>query len=527
MKWTAVALSMIVVVGLLISGISVPVAAVNVSPSSNSAAKAAGRVSTNQAIAPEGTQPSNATVPTFPNFPSWREYVAKVPTPSAGCFSAKYPNLVWQRTKCGPPASGHESPSRTPTTLSARSEQVGNGNDWVAQSPGTLIATAIGSFPSVTGLTSETDTGQGDNSYSLQMNSQGGAPGQGFPVNSPYSDTAGVTGWEQFIYQSTPSGGSVWIEYWLMGYSAVNCPGTAGGCCANIPSPPGGGTGWIPDIKPTDYGGDCYDNPAVASAPYEQPTSLWSEMLIAHANDANGDDDAIFCAPNVASCYTFSNPTNILNLYEQWTLAEFGVFGYIGASQANFNPETTITVTNTLEDQSGNNISPVTPCPNNGQTGETNNLDLGSCSLSLINGASSAMEMVFVESNVAPQTLTTSVYSGSGSISPDCSSGCPEAFGSSVAVTANPSPGWQFSYWTQPSGSIALTSCFPVYGVSPNPCTFSMPSNDVTLGATFTQIMTLTTNVDSGQGSVSPDCSGGCSETVGSSQTVQANPDSG
>ena len=196
---------------MLTSVISVQVAAVNESRSSNSVAKPTGSVTVNPAIAPEN---SSQPPPSFPTYAAWRGYVAKVPTPSAGCFKATYPNPVWQRTKCGPPASGHLSPSQTSTTHSTHSEQVGNTNDWVAQSPaGTLIGFALGSFPSVTGLTSETDVcassqapcwnstlpydgGAGPNAYGLQLNTQ-----IGFSVVSPYSDNAGVTGWEQFVYQ--------------------------------------------------------------------------------------------------------------------------------------------------------------------------------------------------------------------------------------------------------------------------------------------------------------------------------------
>ncbi|MGA8904763.1 MAG: hypothetical protein WB661_07120, partial [Candidatus Bathyarchaeia archaeon] len=75
------------------------------------------------------------------------------------------------------------------------------------------------------------------------------------------------------------------------------------------------------------------------------------------------------------------------------------------------------------------------------------------------------------------QTLTTNVASGSGFVSPNCPSGCSEVVGSSVTVTATPSPGWQFSAWSTQTG----ISC------STNPCTFSMPNNAVTLKATFTK----------------------------------------
>ena len=159
-----------------------------------------------------------------------------------------------------------------------------------------------------------------------------------------------------------------------------------------------------------------------------------------------------------------------------------------------------------------------------------------------------------------PQTLITSVDAGSGSVLPNCPSGCQQQVGRSVSVSATANSGWAFSSWT-----VTGASCSG--GASSNPCTFTMPSNAVTLSATFTQIivsstttsvssssittLSSTTNstvssttssvsssttqvsaeifaaVDSGQGSVTPNCPSGCSEAVDSSITVTATPSSG
>jgi len=87
-------------------------------------------------------------------------------------------------------------------------------------------------------------------------------------------------------------------------------------------------------------------------------------------------------------------------------------------------------------------------------------------------------------SALSTQKLITVVDAGSGTLSPNCpsASGCGEAIGSSVTVTATASSGWQFSSWSTQTG----ISC------SNNPCTFSMPNNAVTLKATFTQLFTVT-----------------------------------
>jgi len=122
--------------------------------------------------------------------------------------------------------------------------------------------------------------------------------------------------------------------------------------------------------------------------------------------------------------------------------------------------------------------------------------------------------------NPTPQTLVTQVDSGSGSVTPNCSGsgGCSESVGSPITVTATPSSGWFFSNWSTQGG----VSC------SANPCTFNMPNNAVTLGATFTQVtQTLTTNVQTGSGAVTPNCAGGCSDPLGSGISVTATPASG
>lgn len=84
-------------------------------------------------------------------------------------------------------------------------------------------------------------------------------------------------------------------------------------------------------------------------------------------------------------------------------------------------------------------------------------------------------------------TLITSVGSGSGSVSPSCPSpsGCNEAVGSSVSVTATAASGYLFSHWT-------LTGAVCSGGSSSNPCQFTMPNNPVTVSAIFVQPTSIT-----------------------------------
>ena len=82
------------------------------------------------------------------------------------------------------------------------------------------------------------------------------------------------------------------------------------------------------------------------------------------------------------------------------------------------------------------------------------------------------------------EPLTTNVASGSGSIAPDCSSGCSESVGVLVSLTATASSGWTFSSW-----SITGASCSG--GSATNPCTFTMPNAAVSVSATFAVTQTL------------------------------------
>src|SRR5208337_676390 len=79
-------------------------------------------------------------------------------------------------------------------------------------------------------------------------------------------------------------------------------------------------------------------------------------------------------------------------------------------------------------------------------------------------------------------TLITSVGSGSGSVSPNCSgpSGCNETVGSLVSVNATASSGYLFSHWAVTGADCSGSS-------SSNSCQFTMPSNPVTVSAIFVQ----------------------------------------
>src|ERR1700692_979228 len=98
---------------------------------------------------------------------------------------------------------------------------VGNGNDVSAQVSG-HISEAVGSFDSVTGVTSESGTGpfSGPNAFTLQLNSNFFAS----PACSGAANPSNCRGWQQFIYANVSCPHCAFIQYWLLGFGSTNCP---------------------------------------------------------------------------------------------------------------------------------------------------------------------------------------------------------------------------------------------------------------------------------------------------------------
>jgi len=89
---------------------------------------------------------------------------------------------------------------------------VGNGIDFSAGVTG-VINGVTGSFPIVSGVTSEMGSNGIPNSYSLQLNAK--------PFATPVCGAQPLCqGWEQFIYSSQ---GFIFIQFWLEYYNTT-CP---------------------------------------------------------------------------------------------------------------------------------------------------------------------------------------------------------------------------------------------------------------------------------------------------------------
>ena len=269
---------------------------------------------------------------------SWRQAIAQTPVPQEGCFTASYPNARWTEVQCkvAPtrpyvPRNGH------------RGYTVGNGNDYSAV-VSHIITSAVGSFPTVTGVKRETGYGGQANTYSIQLNSEFFTTS----VCNGASDPASCQGWEQFVYSNS---GVAFMQYWLINYGST-CPSG----------------GWM------SYSGSCYRNSSAVSVPAQAITQL-ANLKLSGAAVASGTDTLTMTTANNA--YSTTGKDSVVNLAHAWNAAEFNIVGDGGGSAAKFNIGSSVTVEIALKD--GSTTAPA--CQgDDGTTGETNNLKLGSCS---------------------------------------------------------------------------------------------------------------------------------------------------
>ncbi|MBV8157803.1 MAG: hypothetical protein JO278_09105 [Dyella sp.] len=287
----------------------------------------------------------------------WREDISHTATPSEGCFEATYPSIIWKQVACRD-ATPRVAPVPRWSKFGA-SETAGNGNDYTLQSA-TLITEAIGTFPVVTGVTSETGVGVpaygnggilGPNEYSLQINSSFNS------TTSACNGHAGCTVWQQFVYApdySVQGQAAVFMQYWLIGYGGRRCPSGFG----------------------SDGAGDCYKNSAAAAAP-DVPATQLGNVKLTGTVAANGNDTVVFT--NGTQAYSSSGKDSVLYLAQVWNVSEFNVVGNAGGSEAEFNSGSSITVNVAVSNGSTSAPSCVA---NSGSTGESNNLNLGSCTAS-------------------------------------------------------------------------------------------------------------------------------------------------
>lgn len=280
-------------------------------------------------------------------FKSWHETMRQMAPPAAGCFHAAFPSVIWEKAACV--ATQYRS---NPRVKPGTAETVGNGDDYAAATTN-LTSSATGSFPVVTGVTSETG-GSTANSYTLQLNTN-------IANSSPACASYGYSKcqvWQQFIYSSSYVGGvaQVFIQNWMFIPSHSRCPRG----------------GWA-SYRTSTYNG-CYKNSNAVNTVLVPATQL-ANLKLAGSVVANGNDTVTFT--NGANAYAVSQSDGTLAAAYVWNQSEFNIVGNGGGSAATFNSGSSLTVKLQVNDGSTNAPSCL---PKSGTTGETNNLTLGACS---------------------------------------------------------------------------------------------------------------------------------------------------
>jgi hypothetical protein len=299
---------------------------------------------------------------------TWRETMHHVSTYDTGCFHASYPSTQWEQVECGGVPTYRSALGKL--TGNVQTETVaGNWFDYVAQAPsGHLLSSAVGSFPTVTGVTSEKTVNvkfnggesgglTGPNEYTLQ-------------VNTNFANTAACDGytycyaWQQYVV-STGGPTEVFIEYWLINYGVHD---------GNKDICPNG----FEDIGQSFlFGGQgdmCVQNTAstVVYGKGPIPITDLASLQLSGSAQANGTDRAT--ATYNGEAYAATVKDSWTDIASGWTQAEFNVVGDGGGARSDFNTGSSITVKIALTDGSTAKPLCVPPSKDEGTTGETNNL---------------------------------------------------------------------------------------------------------------------------------------------------------
>jgi hypothetical protein len=282
----------------------------------------------------------------------WRTALAQVPLPKAGCFQAAYPDKQWQAVACKPAPN-----IPMPPKIGARPLVVGNGDDVSAQAPTGFISTGIGTFDSVTGVTSESgpigNTGPAvANAYTLQLNTNTFAS----TACSGAAVPSACSGWEQFVFFNDGANGAAFIQYWLLNYNTT-CP-----------------AGWNQFSFTGSTTIYCWKNDSGgAVAVPNQPIGNLAVLSLTGVVSATSDS-VTFASGGTAYARTGDNAVAAA---AGWQIAEFNVFGAggsaAGGGAATFNSGSTIVPRTRII--YGGTAAP--GCVAVGFTGEKNNLSFG------------------------------------------------------------------------------------------------------------------------------------------------------
>lgn len=282
----------------------------------------------------------------------WRSAIAAKPQPKKGCFTAKFPSLEWKEVRC---VEGPRQPMVPKSGIVP--EIVGNGDDIAAEAPSGIIASAIGTFDSLTNVSSESgpigNAGASlPNTYTLQINTD-------FFQTSVCSTSpnANCRGWEQFVFENNPNSHRAFIQYWLTNFD--------GACPANFQSFPLG-PGHNHCVQLSNLSG------AVSTTAV--PVTNLGQVTLTGTATPGADSITMTIGGSAFS----RNGDNSVNASSGWKIAEFNILGDGGDSNgvggtATFN--NTASIVTRLRINYGGDAPPI--CVAQGFTAELNNLSFG------------------------------------------------------------------------------------------------------------------------------------------------------
>lgn len=365
-------------------------------------------------VPPHPTSTQNAPIQSPPlpgaaELETWRRAILKVPTPKAGCFTAKYPDAGWTEVPCKTPPHILFRPRRSGVVRSGQEVGGQSKQDFMPSVTGE-ITEAEGSFDSVSNVTSECQvqcpngncpaapaciSSDPTNSFSLQLNTSFLL----FTEACKSTQDPLCSGWEQFLYTQPGncSGctGDTYIQYWLLNY-AQN-----GSCPAPTASAAECGGGVLSG-KWCSYPPDCVINSLGSAAPPTIPiSSLGLLKLTGDAASGSLPTDSVTLWED-GTAYKTTGGNYLPDLNTMWKESEFNVFGNGNDSQAVFNKNAKIQVRTGVT--SGTTRGP--GCNVDSTTAESNNLTLGTNRPAAVQGNMPAL--VFSETNASPSSAPPS-----------------------------------------------------------------------------------------------------------------------
>jgi hypothetical protein len=313
-----------------------------------------------QGQAPGPVPAAPAASPSAETLRNWHNGMVRVPPPSVaapngGCFTVTYPNIQWQEVPC---AQGVTTPPFPPVPaqapLAGEAFSVGNGVDPIPGVTSGHISTAVGSFDSVSGVTSITGEFGADD-YSLQLNSN--------TFSSPLCAMAGTPaqcmGWQQFVFSNLgcTSGNTqvpcTFVQYWLLGWGSTTCP-----------------SGFMFFMNGNDD--ECYTNSSILLTPQQTIANL-GNLSVTGMAVSGGLDTHIFSSGS--TLYMVQNSDSQLSLAGGWTSVEYNIVGDGDGTGSTFNSGSSVVVRIKV-DNGGTSAPSCVSGSFGGYTAEFNNLYL-------------------------------------------------------------------------------------------------------------------------------------------------------